>query len=151
MPRDASTAPDHGPRSAWMGVLAAAPTERLTELARGLELPECQTLRAPEIGLVLVRGRQGGDGAAFNLGEMTVTRCAVRLGSGIVGQAFVAGRRPEHARLAALLDAMLQREPDGPAAGVVATLREDAAAERETRLRKAAATRVEFFGLVRMG
>ena len=34
----------------------------------------------------------GGGGAAFNLGEMTVTRCTVRTETGFVGHAYVAGR-----------------------------------------------------------
>ncbi len=33
----------------------------------------------------MVRGRAGGGGSAFNLGEMTVTRCSVRIATGQVG------------------------------------------------------------------
>ncbi len=65
-------------------------------------------MRGPEGGLVMVRGRAGGGGAPFNLGEMTVTRCTVRLGSGLVGHAYVAGREPRRAELAALVDALMQ-------------------------------------------
>ena len=59
----------------------------------------------------MARGRPGGDGAPFNLGEMTVTRCTVRLEDGTVGHAYVAGRDMRQAELAAVLDAVLQ----GPA------------------------------------
>jgi len=136
-----------------MALLAAAAPARLAELAASLPaLPEAQELRSPETGLALVRGRQGGDGAAFNLGEMTLTRCAVRLASGTVGHAFLAGRSHAHARLAALLDAMLQDDPTGPVRSLVLEpLAAEAEAARTQRLRRAAATRVDFFGLVRMG
>ncbi|WP_164159261.1 phosphonate C-P lyase system protein PhnG, partial [Stenotrophomonas maltophilia] len=73
-------------------------------------MPAIRTLRAPEIGLVMVRGRIGGDGAPFNLGEATVTRAAVALPSGEVGFGHVLGRDGEKARLAALADALWQNE-----------------------------------------
>jgi len=76
-----STLSPQAARQKWMAVLARASAD---ELAAGLAvlpaLPEAEVLRAPETGLVMVRGRAGGDGDAFNLGEMTVTRCAIRLG-----------------------------------------------------------------------
>nr|WP_269812739.1 phosphonate C-P lyase system protein PhnG [Aurantimonas marina] len=62
------------------------------------------TLRAPEAGLVMRRGRIGG-GAPFNLGEACVARASVRLASGEVGHAMVLGRDTDHARLAAFFDA----------------------------------------------
>jgi alpha-D-ribose 1-methylphosphonate 5-triphosphate synthase subunit PhnG len=99
----------------------------------------------------MVRGRAGGDGAPFNLGEMTVTRCAVRLGDA-VGHAYVAGRDKRQAELAALVDAALQ-DPSRHAAlmdAVIAPLAARQQAERETEARKAAATRVEFFTMATM-
>ncbi|MCL2875835.1 MAG: phosphonate C-P lyase system protein PhnG, partial [Betaproteobacteria bacterium] len=53
-------------------------------------------LRRPEIGLVMLEGRAGNSGQRFNLGEMLITRCVLRLelqGSGTVteGYAFVQG------------------------------------------------------------
>ena len=68
-------------------------------------------LRGPEAGLVMVRGRAGGGGSPFNLGEMTVTRCTVRTETGFVGHAYVAGRESRRAELAALVDALMQ-DPD---------------------------------------
>lgn len=138
-----------------MGVLAraagAADIEaRLRDVPQGL--PSYIRLRGPETGLVMVRGRAGGDGAPFNLGEMTVTRCAVRLEDGTVGHAYVAGRDARQAELAAVLDAALQ---DGRSrarwmAAVVAPLAE-AQAERAARdQRKAAATKVQFFTMTNM-
>jgi alpha-D-ribose 1-methylphosphonate 5-triphosphate synthase subunit PhnG len=136
-------------RRAWMAVLARAGAEEIAVLLP--ELPPHATLRAAETGLVMVRGRAGGDGAPFNLGEMTVTRCAVRLGDA-VGHAYVAGRDKRQAELAALVDAALQDPALHSAlmAAVIAPLaaRQDAA--REAEARRAAATRVDFFTLATM-
>ena len=69
-----------GDRKEWLSVLAKAPADDLAArwAATGLA-PTHDVLRAPEIGAVMVRGRAGGHGAPFNLGEMTVTRASVRL------------------------------------------------------------------------
>src|SRR3954468_21081377 len=92
-----------------MGVLArASAAEIAARLEQAPALPVHARLRGPETGLVMVRGRQGGDGAPFNLGEMTVTRCSVCLADGRVGHAYVAGRDAAQAELAAALDAGLQ-------------------------------------------
>ncbi|MEI4469914.1 phosphonate C-P lyase system protein PhnG [Frigidibacter sp. MR17.24] len=138
-------------RQAWMGLLARAEPSRLAAALGAMEaLPGHDWLRAPEIGAAMVRGRIGGQGAAFNLGEMTVTRCALRLATGEVGHAYVQGRDREHAARAALVDALMQgpRAPEAEAA-VLAPLRAAAAAAARDRAEKAAATRVEFFTLQR--
>jgi alpha-D-ribose 1-methylphosphonate 5-triphosphate synthase subunit PhnG len=136
-------------RRRWMGVLARASAAEIAALLETLPpLPPPERLRAPETGLVMVRGRAGGDGAPFNLGEMTVTRCAVRLGDS-VGHAYVAGRDKRQAELAALLDAALQ-DPDRRGMlmdGVIAPLAARQQAAREAEARKAAATRVDFFAM----
>src|SRR5690606_24690003 len=108
-------------------------------------------LRRPELGLAMVRGRAGGTGMRFNLGEVTVTRCTLRLEGGATGTAYVAGRNKRHAELAALLDALLQdpSRRDLLIASVVEPLREAARARQRDRLAKAASTRVEFFTMAR--
>lgn len=137
-------------RRAWMGVLAkAAPADLAARLAP-LCLLGTELLKGPEVGTAMVRGRAGGTGAAFNLGEMTVTRCVVRLHTGEVGHALVQGRDTAHARRAALVDALMQ----GPRAAeiraaVIAPLEDAARARDAARAAKAARTRVEFFTLVR--
>jgi alpha-D-ribose 1-methylphosphonate 5-triphosphate synthase subunit PhnG len=138
-------------RRRWMSVLAKAPSDEVACGWSKLAPTEpYDLLRRPETGLVMVRGRTGGDGDPFNLGEMTVTRCSVRLATGTVGHAWIAGRAAAHAEYAAVLDALLQRP--GKHAEIEAfldhleslqTTRRDAAA------RKAAATRVDFFTMVR--
>lgn len=135
-------------RQNWMGLLARAKPDRLAELFP--ELPAHDFLRPPEVGAVMVRGRTGGVGQPFNLGEMTVTRCTVSLADGAVGHAHVQGRDKAHATRAAILDALLQG-PEGTAmtAQVLQPLTAEEAARRQTRADKAAATKVEFFTLVR--
>ena len=136
-----------------MGVLArASAAEIATRLEEAPPLPPHSRLRGPETGLVMVRGRQGGDGAPFNLGEMTVTRCSVRLPEGSVGHAYVAGRDARQAELAAVLDAALQ-DPARRDAYLSAVVEPLAAAQRAAAAResaKAAATQVRFFAMETM-
>lgn len=139
-------------RSRWLSILAKAPANEVAEAWDGLaERPAYRALRAPEIGLVLVRGRMGGAGDAFNLGEMTVTRAAVRLDGGETGVGYVAGRDRRHAEIAAAVDAMMQSAELRPLVegAVVARLAKAQDERRATASRKAAATKVDFFTLVR--
>jgi alpha-D-ribose 1-methylphosphonate 5-triphosphate synthase subunit PhnG len=135
-----------------MGLLARASGTELARLWDAAALGESahEWLRPPETGAVMVRGRAGATGAPFNLGEMTVTRCALRLADGRVGHAHVQGRDKHHATRAALADALLQgAEADTVRAKVLAPLAEAEAARRAARARRAAATRVEFFTMAR--
>lgn len=140
--------PSTSTRADEMGLLARAAAPLLARLFP--DLPAHDVLRGPEIGTVMVRGRTGGTGAPFNLGELTVTRCTVRMDCGTVGHAHVQGRDRDHARRAAVLDALLQTDaaPD-LRARVLAPLTHAETEARDLRARKAAATRVEFFTMVR--
>jgi alpha-D-ribose 1-methylphosphonate 5-triphosphate synthase subunit PhnG len=141
-----------GQRQRWMAVLARANAAAIATRLGDLPMPPHTRLRGPEIGLIMVRGRQGGDGDAFNLGEMTVARCTVRLADGRIGHATVAGRDTAQAELAAALDAALQDPDRRPAllARVIAPLAAAQAAAAATAARKAAATRVNFFTMATM-
>ena len=136
-----------------MGVLARASAEDIAARLEALpQTPPHRCLRGPETGLVMVRGRAGGDGAPFNMGEMTVTRCTVRLDEGTIGHAYVAGRDARQAELAALVDALMQdpaRQP-GLTSAVIEPLHAMQAERRSTEARRAAATRVEFFTMTQM-
>jgi alpha-D-ribose 1-methylphosphonate 5-triphosphate synthase subunit PhnG len=115
-----------------------------------LGAPDAVDLRPIETGLVMLRGRTGGDGAPFNLGEATVTRAAVRIPSGEVGFAYLLGRDAARARAAAVLDAMAQRVgAQAVADGALAGVRARVAAEDATAAARAAATKVDFFTMVR--
>ena len=131
-----------------MATLAKAPPARLAALMP--ELADHAIRRAPETGAVMVRGRTGGTGAPFNLGEMTVTRCSVRLDCGAVGHAWVQGRDKTHATRAAVADALMQTDAAPRIrAEVLDVLAAEAVAARSARAGKAAATKVDFFTLVR--
>lgn len=150
---DSTTNQAEAARRERMAVLARAPEAGLKAALDALSPAPCwQVLRGPETGMVMVRGRMGGTGRAFNLGEMTVTRCAVRLEDGRIGHAYLAGRDRRRAELAAVLDAAAQGGAvPPPLAEALATMRAQQDAERDDRSRRAAATRVEFYGMVRMG
>ena len=135
-------------RRSRMGLLARSNPQRLAALMP--DLPAHAWLRAPEIGTVMVRGRTGARGAPFNLGEMTVTRCSLRLEDGRVGHAYVQGRDRNHATRAALIDALMQgAEAARIEADLLLPLRAEEDERRTARAEKAAATRVEFFTMVR--
>ncbi len=138
-------------RQMHMAVLARAERGDLQALLGTLDpQPAFSMLKPPETGTVMVEGRAGGAGSRFNLGEATLTRCAIRLESGTIGFCHALGRDKEKARLAALLEAALQDEPDG--GPLHAGLNEIAARQRAAKAlasRKAAASKVEFFTMVR--
>jgi alpha-D-ribose 1-methylphosphonate 5-triphosphate synthase subunit PhnG len=98
----------------------------------------------------MVRGRIGGDGAPFNAGEATVTRAAVRLEDGSTGFSYVLGRDADKARLGAVLDAAVASGRAGAVeAAFCAPVAARLAAERALAAERTAATRVDFFTLVR--
>ena len=139
-------------RKAWLSILAKARADDVASAWNALdERPGFQALRAPEVGLILVQGRMGGLGDAFNLGEMTLTRAAVRLDSGETGLAYVAGRDRRHAEISAAVDAMMQSSAlralvEGP---MIQRLEHAQRDRRTLAARKAAATKVDFFTMVR--
>jgi alpha-D-ribose 1-methylphosphonate 5-triphosphate synthase subunit PhnG len=124
------------------------------EIARCLEtigVPAHEDLREPENGLVMLRGRIGGDGAPFNLGEATVSRAAVRLATGEVGFGYVLGRDRQKAQMIALCDALVQSDQFASAveANVVAPLRAAMVSDQNRKAQETAATRVDFYTMVR--
>lgn len=138
-------------RAAWLGLLARARPEALAEAWSRLDVePTYSWLRRPEVGLALIRGRMGGDGRPFNLGEMTMTRCALVV-EGTLGVGYVAGRDRSHAERVALCDALLQR--DGTRERLLREVVEPLSAAERARDaaagRRAAATRVDFFTMAR--
>ncbi len=128
----------------------------LNRAMEGLPFPAFDWLRPPETGLAMVRGRVGGTGDAFNLGEATVTRATLRLrdmpqDSTTVGVSCHLGRDRRRAELAAIADALLQT-PQHHArlqAQLIAPLAAQLEAKRTQRQQDAASTRVEFFTMVR--
>ena len=133
-----------------MSILARATAAELRAYAADAPtLPVHVRLRGPEIGLVMLRGRMGGDGGPFNVSEATVTRCTVTM-EGRMGHATVLGRDPGQAELAAALDAALQDPALGLLTRVVEPLAAAQAEARARTARRAEATRVQFFTLAAM-
>jgi alpha-D-ribose 1-methylphosphonate 5-triphosphate synthase subunit PhnG len=112
---------------------------------------ETRMVRAPETGLVMLRGRTGGDGQPFNLGEATVSRAVIELSTGERGYGQLLGRNRDHAALAATVEALNQRDPDRAEVErlILAPIRERLAAEAQRQRAETAATKVDFFTLVR--
>jgi alpha-D-ribose 1-methylphosphonate 5-triphosphate synthase subunit PhnG len=138
-------------RRAAMTVLAHSDSAGIASRLDALALPDHEILREPENGLVMVRGRIGGDGAPFNLGEATVSRAALRLSTGEVGFGYTLGRDRQKARMIALCDALVQSHEFAEAveAEVIAPLRTLMISQQNQRAAETAATRVDFYTLVR--
>jgi alpha-D-ribose 1-methylphosphonate 5-triphosphate synthase subunit PhnG len=136
-------------RQQWMSIFARIDACALIDAWRKLDRTQnFAWLRPAETGNVMVRGRMGGSGAPFNMGEMTITRATVRLDDGTIGFGYVAGRALQKAEIAALLDAALQSDPT-LAQEILPPMKAALAATQDKESRKAAATKVEFFTLVR--
>lgn len=148
----ASTDDNLGRRKARMAILAQADCAELQRLWGALDLdPECEVLRGPEVGLVALRGRIGGGGSPFNFGEATVTRTTVRLGNGTVGHAVMLGRDAIKVKLAAVIDALAVDDDyaEKIELNIIQPLKERCAASDKKRDAETAATKVDFFTMVR--
>jgi alpha-D-ribose 1-methylphosphonate 5-triphosphate synthase subunit PhnG len=140
-----------GQRQAAMTVLAHSDAADIAGCLGAIAVPPYEDLREPENGLVMVRGRIGGDGAPFNLGEATVSRAAVRLATGEIGFGYALGRDRDKARMIALCDALIQSSDHAGAVetSVLAPLRAAMAAARQRKAAETAATKVDFYTMVR--
>ena len=137
-------------RQEALSVLSHAEMSTLAALyERWDNKPEAQPIRGPETGLIMLRGRTGGGGAPFNLGEATVSRASVRIHTGEVGHGYCLGRDIDKARLIAVVDALFQREADNVDLAILAPLREAAGTADQKRKDETAATKVDFFTMVR--
>ncbi len=143
---------DKGQRQNWLSALACGSSDDLARAIAKLEpLPPYQLLRSAETGMVMLRGRAGGTGRRFNLGEATVTRCSVEIQGGAIGHGYVLGRDARHAEHMALLDGLLQDPQRQPQLlkELVEPLIQARQANRMVKERKTAATKVDFFTMVR--
>jgi len=135
-------------RQAWMATLARTSTDTLQNLIDDTGVEVNYTMpRPPEIGLCMVRGKMGGNGQRFNLGEMTVTRCVVQLEDNTAGISYVLGRDRRHAELAAVADALLINGSMNES--VLSPMNESIQKKRQVRAEAVASTKVDFFTLVR--
>ncbi len=138
-------------RQRWMATLAKSNLNQLeTKVAEIGTLPEYSFIRPPEIGLTMVRGRAGGTGQVFNLGEMTITRCTGKIEE-VIGFGYVGGRSYRHAELAALCDGLMQIPEwhDIVQSIVIEFLEAEASHKKEIQQCQTEATKVNFFTLAR--
>lgn len=143
---------NHVARKSWLGVLARASRLELEGALAAFEnLPVVEHIRPSEPGMIMLRGRIGGTGDAFNLGEASVTRCAVRFGSGPLGVGYTLGRDRRKAELIAIFDALLQGNShrDRVSLEVLEPMALKQAGQRAQASRAAATSKVEFFTFVR--
>ena len=145
-------------RPSWLRLLAISAHADLARFIDNLgTIPPFEYLREPEVGLAMIRGRAGGDGVPFNLGEMTVTRCRLHVatseGEERVGVGVVAGRSPQHAQAIALCDALLQsrRWHDTIVERVLEPAQAALTAKRLQNAKRRAATKADFVTVVRAG
>jgi len=139
-------------RKAWLAVLARASCEQLeSQRPSSVLLRNLQQVRQPEVGMLMLRGRVGGTGNPFNLGEATVVRSAVRLGDGPLGVSYSLGRDKHRSELAAIFDALLQ-DPlhhDQLQRELIVPLANAQAQASAAIQNKMASSKVEFFTFVR--
>ena len=138
-------------RQAWMAILAKSSVNDLEQQMKTLgELPKYTFLRQPEIGLAMVRGRAGGTGEVFNLGEITVTRCVIKL-ENVTGFGYVGGRSKSHAELAAVCDGLLQQDEwfSEVSDRVIKPLQTKLIEQQQKQQSRTEATKVEFFTMLR--
>ncbi len=140
----------NGTRKAMLDTLAGAPAQDLARCWGSWgDQPDFIRLRGPETGLVMIRGRAGGGGAPFNIGEATVSRASVRLATGESGHGYCLGRDLTKAETIAVIDALWQRQPAAVEAAILTPLREAARAADRRRREETAVTKVDFFTMVR--
>ena len=141
-------------RSQWMALLARAPLDLLENALGEQANQQPQWLRKPETGLMMIEARAGGTGARFNLGEVSITRCALRLANtqadAPVGIAYVLGRSHKHARLAAMIDALFLTTPDQALQEkILAPIKQHLHTQRVRREERTETSKVEFFTVAR--
>ncbi|HQS89584.1 phosphonate C-P lyase system protein PhnG [Polaromonas sp.] len=144
--------PPNPARQAWLAVLARASMTQLeSALPEAATLLPLQRVRPAEVGMVMLRARVGGTGNAFNLGEASVARCAVRLGDGPLGVGYVLGRDKRRAEVVAIFDALLQdpAHHDTLRTTLIDGLTRVQAQARQSQQQRVADSKVEFFTFVR--
>lgn len=139
-------------RQQWIAVLAKSSRKDLEEALRHLPCkPQYHYIRQPETGVIMVRARAGGSGLKFNFGEMTISRCVVKIDNGHIGCGYVMGRDRRHAELVAVFDGLLQDKTHRSPIlhSVITPLENKIREQKELSSRKTAASKVDFFTMVR--
>ena len=138
-------------RKSWMSLLATSNKNDLLNLWEQKKINiRYEWLRTPEIGSIMAQGRMGVTGDKFNIGEVTITRCSLKLNCGTIGHSYVQGRSKKKAEISALCDALMQTEMSNEInKSIIIPLEKIKKNNKDKILSKAEATKVDFFTLVR--
>lgn len=139
-------------RKRYLAILARSSAAELEEARLLLgDLPAVHYVRPAEVGMAMLRGRIGGTGDAFNLGEATVTRCALRVGGAPLGVGYTLGRERRKAELIAMFDSLLQGGEQSALIQreVISVYGAKQSARADASRQAAATSKVEFFTFVR--
>ncbi len=138
-------------RKSWMSLLATSSQSDLLNLWEQKKIKVNYVwLRTPEIGSIMAQGRMGVTGDKFNIGEVTVTRCSLKLNCGTIGHSYVQGRSKKKAEISALCDALMQTKMSKEInKNIIIPLEKIKKDNKDKILSKAEATKVDFFTLVR--
>jgi alpha-D-ribose 1-methylphosphonate 5-triphosphate synthase subunit PhnG len=139
-------------RKEWLGILARASTDELEKLLSPLiSTLKMRWVRPPEIGMIMLRARIGGIGDLFNMGEATITRCAVQLEPGALGIGYTLGREKRKAELIAIADALLQDTlvQNKLLQTIISTIKSNQTERIHQEQSEMAKSKVEFFTMVR--
>ena len=138
-------------RKSWMSLLATSNKNDLLNLWEQKKINiRYDWLRTPEIGSIMAQGRMGVTGDKFNIGEVTITRCSLKLNCGTIGHSYVQGRSKKKAEISALCDALMQTEMSNEInKSIIIPLEKIKKNNKDKILSKAEATKVDFFTLVR--
>ena len=138
-------------RKFWMSLLATSIQSDLLNLWEQKKIKVNYVwLRTPEIGSIMAQGRMGVTGDKFNIGEVTITRCSLKLNCGTIGHSYVQGRSKKKAEISALCDALMQTKMSKEInKNIIIPLEKIKKDNKDKILSKAEATKVDFFTLVR--
>ena len=138
-------------RKSWMSLLATSSQSDLLNLWEQKKIKVNYVwLRTPEIGSIMAQGRMGVTGDKFNIGEVTITRCSLKLNCGTIGHSYVQGRSKKKAEISALCDALMQTKMSKEInKNIIIPLKKIKKDNKDKILSKAEATKVDFFTLVR--
>jgi alpha-D-ribose 1-methylphosphonate 5-triphosphate synthase subunit PhnG len=138
-------------RKSWMSLLATSSQSDLLNLWEQKKIKVNYVwLRTPEIGSIMAQGRMGVTGDKFNIGEVTITRCSLKLNCGTIGHSYVQGRSKKKAEISALCDALMQTKMSKEInKNIIIPLEKIKKDNKRKILSKAEATKVDFFTLVR--
>ena len=108
-----NTNSDANRRKEWMEFLCIADPTDLESVKNNLDashdIPLDYTyIVKPETGLIMVQAKADGSRTRFNLGETTVSRCILKIKEQYTGASWIIGSDLQHAKNAALFDALLQ-------------------------------------------